>query len=304
MDKVIVFGNVTLDVICQTVDDVPRYESVSFDNVVLSPGGCASNVAIGLSALGVPIYLICKTGDDPAADILFKKWQQFHLNLSYVKKTKDIHTAVSIGLVDHNAQPRFIHTPGANGHLSLDDLDFNIFSQGDIRLFHIGGFFVLPGLLDERLIHVLEQIRKHGVATSLDVVNSKRYWKPEYLFACMTQLDYFLCNQVEATKLTGIDDIQKSAEIFRHVGARNVIIKLGGDGCYVNGETFSGIVPSEKVPVVDTTGAGDAFAAGMLASLSQGATLYEACKSGNQSGAKVVQELGTISYWEKHLGKS
>ena len=303
MDKVIVFGNVTLDVICQTVDDVPRYESVSFDHVVLSPGGCASNVAIGLGALGVPTLLICKTGDDPAADILFNKWKQFHLDLSYVKREKDVHTAVSIGLVDHNAQPRFIHTPGANGRLSLADLDFNIFSQGNIGLFHIGGFFVLPGLLDEYLPQALEQIRQHGVSTSLDVVNSKRYWKPEYLFASMPQLDYFLCNRIEANKLTGEDDIQKCAEIFRNAGARNVIIKLGGDGCYVHGETFIGSVPSEKVTVVDTTGAGDAFAAGMLASLAQGATIYEACIKGNESGAKVVQELGTITYWEKHLGQ-
>ena len=304
MDKVIVFGNVTLDVICQTVDDVPRYESVSFDHVVLSPGGCASNVAIGLGALGVQTLLICKTGDDPAADILFNKWKQFHLDLSYVKREKDVHTAVSIGLVDHNAQPRFIHTPGANGRLSLADLDFNIFSQGNIGLFHIGGFFVLPGLLDEYLPQALEQIRQHGVSTSLDVVNSKRYWKPEYLFASMPQLDYFLCNRIEANKLTGEDDIQKCAEIFRNAGARNVIIKLGGDGCYVHGETFIGSVPSEKVTVVDTTGAGDAFAAGMLASLAQGATIYEACIKGNESGAKVVQELGTITYWEKHLGQS
>lgn len=303
MDKVIVFGNVTLDVICQTVDDVPRYESVSFDHVVLSPGGCASNVAIGLGALGVPTLLICKTGDDPAADILFNKWNQFHLDLSYVKREKDVHTAVSIGLVDHNAQPRFIHTPGANGRLSLADLDFNIFSQGNIGLFHIGGFFVLPGLLDEYLPQALEQIRQHGVSTSLDVVNSNRYWKPEYLFASMPQLDYFLCNRIEANKLTGEDDIQKCAEIFRNAGARNVIIKLGGDGCYVHGETFIGSVPSEKVTVVDTTGAGDAFAAGMLTNLAQGATIYEACIKGNESGAKVVQELGTITYWEKHLGQ-
>jgi len=300
MGKIVVFGNVTLDVICQTVDDVPRYESVSFDNVLLSPGGCASNVAIGLGALGAPPFLICKTGDDPAADLLFQKWQQFHLDLSFVKKEKDIHTAVSIGLVDHNAQPRFIHTPGANAHLSLADLDFAIFSQNDIKIFHIGGFFVLPGLLDEHLPQTLKKIRDLGVTVSLDVVNSKRFWKPEYLFASMPQLDYFLCNKIEANKLTGEENIAKSAEIFYNAGARNIIIKLGSEGCYVNGETFTGIVPAKKVSVVDTTGAGDAFAAGLLASLARGESLYQACEQGNQCGANVVQELGTITYWEKY----
>ncbi|MGB9521493.1 MAG: carbohydrate kinase family protein [Anaerolineales bacterium] len=301
MDEIIVFGNVTLDVICQTVDDVPRYESLSFDKVVLSPGGCASNVAVGLGALGIPTILICKTGVDAAADILIKKWKQFQLNLDYIKQIGEIHTAVSIGLVDHNAQPRFIHTPGANAYLSLDDLDDEIFQRHSIRLFHIGGFFVLPGLLDQELPQKLSKIRQFGCEISLDVVNSKRFWKAEFLFSAMPQLDYFLCNKIEATKLTGEEDVQTCAKIFRKAGARNAIIKIGAEGCYVDGEDFQGIVPTKKVPVVDTTGAGDAFAAGMLASLMRGNSLYEACLAGNKSGANVVQELGTITFWEKSL---
>ena len=60
----LVFGNVTLDIICYPVNDVPRHESISFDDVTVSPGGCGSNTAIGLAALGIPAGIVARTGED------------------------------------------------------------------------------------------------------------------------------------------------------------------------------------------------------------------------------------------------
>ncbi len=296
MIQAIVFGNVTLDVICQTVDEVPRYESVSFDRVTLSPGGCASNVAVGLSALGIKTALVCKTGRDVAAEILHRTWTKFGLNLDYIKVDENVHTAVSIGLVDHDAQPRFVHTPGANGHLTIDDFPTELFEQDGIKILHIAGFFVLPGFLDARLGNFLKRARQNGWFVTLDVVNSKRYWKPEYLFSCLSEIDILLCNRIEATKLTGCQDITESAEKLRGAGAKSVIIKAGSEGCYLHSDQMTTMVAGNKVEVVDTTGAGDAFAAGLIAALVKGKELHEACMEGNECGAKVVQELGTITY--------
>jgi len=305
MVNAVVFGNVTLDVLCQTVDDVPRYESVSFDRAVLSPGGCASNVAVGLAALGIPTALICKIGQDVAADILRRTWSKFRLNLDYVKTEPSVHTAISVGLIDHDAQPRFIHTPGANRFLTINDFPQELFNNTKIKLLHIAGFFVLPGFLDERLKDFFKRARQSGWIVTLDVVNSKRYWKPEFLFPCMSEIDIFLCNRNEAAKLTGKDDIEESAQQLRHSGAKAVIIKAGKDGCFLHNDEQVGMIPTQNnVEVVDTTGAGDAFAAGLIAAIVNGRNLYEACLQGNACGAKVVQELGTITYWERQLNVS
>lgn len=301
MVNAVVFGNVTLDVLCRTVDDVPRYESVSFERAVLSPGGCASNVAIGLAALGVPTALICKIGTDIAADILKKTWSKFNLNLNYVKTEASVNTAVSVGLVDHDAQPRFIHTPGANRYLTIDDFPKELSDIADIKVLHIAGFFVLPGFLDERLKDFLKSARQGGWIVTLDVVNSKRYWKPEFLFPCLSEIDIFLCNRNEATKLTGYNDIQESAQHLRQLGARAVIIKAGKDGCFLHSDEQIEMIPTQSVEAVDTTGAGDAFAAGLIAAIVKGKNLYESCLQGNACGAKIIQELGTISYWEKTI---
>ncbi|GAB4476991.1 MAG: sugar kinase [Anaerolineales bacterium] len=303
MTEAVVFGNVTLDVLCQTVDDVPRYESVSFDRVVLSPGGCASNVAVGLAALGVDTSLVCKTGEDVSGEILRKTWSKFNLDLSYVRSDPNVHTAVSVGLVDRDAQPRFVHTPGANGRLTIDDFPHELFDQKGIKVLHIAGFFVLPGLLDEGLGQFLEKAHHAGWIVTLDVVNSKRYWKPEYLFPCLKEVDIFLCNRIEAMKLTGADTAEESAQLLRREGAKVVVIKAGGEGCYLYSDDINTLIPSKVVDVVDTTGAGDAFAAGMIAALISGKNLVDACEYANVCGANVVQHLGTITYWERLLGE-
>lgn len=301
MVETVVFGNVTLDILCQTVDEVPRYESVSFDQVVLSPGGCASNVAVGLAALGVSTSLVCKIGDDVAAEILRKTWAKFQLNLDHVKVDPTVHTAVSIGLVDHDAQPRFIHTPGANGRLTIDDFPEELFHQEGVKILHIAGFFVLPGLLDERFGHFLKKAHDAGWLITLDVVNSKRYWRPEYLFPFLGEVDVFLCNKTEAMKLSGASDLEESARRLRKAGARCVVVKGGGEGCFLACDDITALIPTKSVKVVDTTGAGDAFAAGLITALVRGEDIHAACQFANECGANVVQELGTITYWERQM---
>ena len=79
--------------------------------------------------------------------------------------------------------------------------------------------------------------------------------------------------------------------------AQNVIVKLGAAGCYVLSDEFTGVVQACEVSVVDTTGAGDAFAAGLIAALTGGKDLKSACQAGNQAGARIVGKLGAITGW-------
>jgi sugar/nucleoside kinase (ribokinase family) len=127
---------------------------------------------------------------------------------------------------------------------------------------------------------------------------------PELLWPCLPYLDYFLCNAHEARLLTGEADPIRAARVLRAHGSQTLIIKLGADGCLVDGTLASGEqisrrIPAPEVQVVDTTGAGDAFAAGLIASLLNGQDLLAACESANAAGAKIVTELGAITAWLK-----
>ncbi len=296
MDAV-VFGNVTLDVICLTVNDVPRYESLLFDEVAVMPGGCGSNVAFGLGTLGISTALICCIGDDAPGRILKDFWARAGINLDYVKQIENQTTAVSIGLIDSDAQPRFVHTPGANAFLNADDLDISLLIKEKVKVLHIGGFFVLPGVSHERLPGLLATARQNGIMTTLDVVRSVRMTDPTPLWPCMPNLDIFLCNQIESARLTGIENLEKASSFLRNKGAKAVVVKLGSEGCWVDSEEFSGIVPAPKAEAIDTTGAGDAFAAGMIAALIRGNTLKNACLEGNKTGARMVTKIGAIGGW-------
>ena len=97
--------------------------------------------------------------------------------------------------------------------------------------------------------------------------------------------------------MTGEDEPEKAAKALRKRGAGNVIVKLGEKGCWLESEAFNGIIGGLKVEVVDTTGAGDAFAAGMICAVLNGNTLVEACRAGNAAGARVVSSLGAIGGW-------
>jgi len=295
----LIFGNVTLDVICYPVNDVPRSESISFDDVTVSPGGCGSNTAIGLAALDVPTGIVARTGEDDSADLLFRYWERVGVDHRFVQRTAERPTGTSVGLVDDNFQPRFIHTSGANRGLTAEVIDPKTFVKASVKFFHIAGFFVLPNLFSD-VGGKLAELRSVGIRTSLDVVFNTRMDDPNLraaLWESLPHLDYFVANDHEAFRLTGEKDPKRAAVILRERGAQNVIVKLGAQGCYALSEKFTGVVPTLKVEVVDTTGAGDAFAAGFIAALSKEASLEAACEAGNKAGAQVVQKLGAIAAW-------
>lgn len=201
--KVAVIGNITLDVICKTVNEVPRYDSIAFEQAIVSPGGCGSNVAIGLAATGIPTLIIGCIGQDASAEIIIKTWDSIGLDYRFVELVSGASTGVSVGLIDSDAQPRFIHTTGANAYLTAEAIDLDRLFTAGVKHLHVAGFFVLTGMLDEKLSVYLERARKMGIVTSLDVVRSPRMDHPEILWPCVSQLDIFMCNAYEGWRLSG-----------------------------------------------------------------------------------------------------
>jgi sugar/nucleoside kinase (ribokinase family) len=184
--------------------------------------------------------------------------------------------------------------------LSVDDIDPNAFKREGAKILLVAGFFVLPGLLDHRLGGVMLNLQNLGIKTVLDVVHSPRMDYPEYLWPVLPRLDIFLCNATEAMRITGKKNYEEAAEELHWRGAQAVVVKLGAKGCYLVDDVdriYIEGVPVENV--VDTTGAGDAFAAGLISALIEGRDMPEACVAGNQAGAKIVTEMGAITAWGK-----
>ena len=160
--EAVVLGNTTLDILCYPVGNVPRGESIVFDQVAVTAGGCGSNVSVGLCSLGVHTGLISAVGTDNASRIVEEAWRQVGLDTRFVHRVATTPTAVSVGLVDDCGQPRFIHTPGANAVLTSADIDVPALVSSGVRAFHIAGYFVLPVSLTH-----LSLASPHALAASL-----------------------------------------------------------------------------------------------------------------------------------------
>jgi sugar/nucleoside kinase (ribokinase family) len=296
MDAVVV-GNATLDVICYPVDEVPRYDSISFERSIVSPGGCGSNAAIGLCAMGVATALVAVLGDDDAAFLVERYWERLGLDRRFIRHEAGFQTGTSVGLVDSQRQPRFVHATGANARLGVEELPIRQIISSGARALHIAGYFVLPGLLDPRLPEMLAKARQAGMFISLDVVNSPLMADPSMLWFCLPEIDVFLCNAMEAERITGINKPEQAAKDLRHRGAGAVVVKLGAEGCWLESSHFSQQIPGQPTNIIDTTGAGDAFCAGLIAATLRGEDLPKACQAANDAGRRMVSSLGAVSGW-------
>ncbi len=296
---VLVLGNVTLDVILYPIDEVPRHRSLSFQHVAVSAGGCASNTAVGLAALGLRTGLIGCIGTDAAGDLAVATWQRFGVDARFVQRLPDVPTAVSVGLVDGEAQPRFLHTPAANAHLTVERLNVAAWLETGARWLHVGGFLITLGLLDVRVGEVLAQLKAAGWTVSLDIVRAHHGRPLDALWAALPYVDVFFCNREEALWLAEATDVTRAAQSLRDRGAGTVIIKTGAEGCLLARADEMHTVPGVPAAVLDTTGAGDAFDAGFIAARLRGLDELSACAFANRVGAGTTERVGALALWER-----
>lgn len=298
--QAIVLGNVAFDVLCFPVDAVPRDTSITIQEYAVGPGGCGSNTAIGLAALGHNTALIGCIGDDQIGKFAQDTWEEFNVDTRYVKNIFNAKTGISIGLVDHEAQPRFIYHEGANKYLDVNSIPIIELSNEPVDVFHFAGFFLLSGILDLSLIDVLRSLKSKGTLISLDIQQTERLSDPSLLWSLLSYIDIFLCNRMEATQISGKSKNKDASNYLHDKGAKTVIIKLGENGCFVSDVGVQYQLEPPKVHVVDTTGAGDAFAAGLLSGILSGKNLQDACTQANSTGALMVSEIGAIEAWKKY----
>ena len=120
-------------------------------------------------------------------------------------------------------------------------------------------------------------------------------WLP-VIKPCMRYLDWFLPSVEEAELMAGTREPKVLSAFFRSMGVKNIVIKLGEAGCFVDGESEESFaLPAYRVETVDTSGAGDAWCAGFIAGLVKKLPLREAAALGNGTGSLCVTGYGTTA---------
>ncbi len=289
MRRIACLGILVADLIANTIKKMPEKGKLELaENISLYTGGCATNTSIALSKLGYKPYVIGKVGDDHLGDFVIKNLKYAGIDTNGI--SKEGHTSATIVFVDENGERSFIHSTGANATLKNSDINWGELAQYDI--IHVAGTFLMPGFDGLETAKFLKKARELGLITTLDTAwDSNGNWL-ELLEESLPYLDYFLPSYEEAVELSNLQEPGEIADFFLEKGVKNVGIKLGDRGCYLANEDKKIRVDSFNVKAKDTTGAGDAWAAGFLAGIAENWSLEKTCQFANAVGASAVQEIG------------
>ncbi|MEQ8638379.1 carbohydrate kinase family protein [Gimesia maris] len=287
-------GIIVADHVCQAIDHLPRPgELVLTDQMELTIGGCASNVASDLARLDRQVAIAGIVGQDVFGCYVEERLIQSGVHCDYLMKSEELPTSGSFVINVQGEDRRFIHSVAANALFTGETVTREQIESS--RILYLGGYCLSEELSPENVAEMFRMAKEAGVTTVLDVVTPKLadYWK--MLESVLPLSDYFLPNNDEGELITGEADPLAQARAFRKAGAKNVIITCGGEGSILmNAEqTFQ----SEIYPVnlVDGTGSGDAFVAGFIHGLLEGASPEECLKFGSALGHSCVRATGATA---------
>jgi len=202
-------------------------------------------------------------------------------------------TSTSMILNVRGDDRRFIHAPGANARLEGNGISADLLNQ--TRAVYVGGYGLSDCPTPEKIATLFRAARELGVKTILDVVvpQGKDCWP--FLKPVLPWTDVFVPNEDEARAITGKSELVEQARAFRDAGAETVAITRGQLGCVVASSTGNFHTPAFVSELVDSTGAGDAFAAGYIHALLEGRDVRECVRAGSALGASCVRATGATT---------
>ena len=287
--RVLVVGDVMTDVI--VVPEGPIVRGSDRRATVRSrPGGSGANQAVWLGAMGADVVFAARVG---AGDRM--GYENYFRGLGVVPVLagdKAQPSGVLVTIVDPDGERSFLTDRGANLHLCAEDLPENLLDE--VSMVMVSGYsFFAPGPR-EAVQGLFAEARKRGIAIAVDPasVGFLHEVGPAEFLKWTAGADWIFANQSEAEALTGAaGHEQQIAALSAQFG--NVVIKRGADGAALGGRDGVRVsLPAQRVEVVDSTGAGDAFAAGFIAAHLAGEDERTALAKGIEAGARAVQSLG------------
>ena len=286
---VAVVGVHVLDTHVLRVESIPEgSDGALVDTIRMSPAGTAAGTGVVLSRLGADVHSIGALGDDPVGDTLLALLSREGLDTTRLVRKPEVQTSASVLPVRPNGDRPAWHCVGANGALTLDDIDLG--SVAGLRHVHLGGPEFLGGPAAAEL---LAQAHDLGCTTSVDVLAPGDPDLLAWIADCLPHADYLLPNDEQVLGFTGAASLEEGARALVAAGAGCVAATQGAKGALVVTAEEVIEVPAYAVEVVDTTGCGDAFSAGFLRGIALGLDLAGAAELGCAAAAHVAQGVGT-----------
>ena len=278
-------GNFLLDQI-KIIDHFPEESMlVNIEEEFLSTGGGPFNVLLNLARLkvNIPLYATCILGNDPRGEYILNCLKKEGIDTSSLTLTSGLPTSYTdVYTVRKTGQRTFFHNSGSNALLDYPQFE-NINSNA--KIFHLAYILILESLCKEDAefkvagARVLSHLQKKGYKTSVDLISEESDRYMEIVKPCLPFTNYFIVNEIEASRTAGIpirdnnneihkDKLTEAAELLFEYGVNDIVsihFPEGGFAANRSGERY--FIPSYPVnnnDIKGTNGAGDSFCAGML----------------------------------------
>lgn len=292
---VVCIGVVLMDLPLGPIDEqIFHEETTMVPQIGLTTGGDAFNEAVILARLGRKTALMGQIGMDLLGDIIIKRCDEEGVDHSRLRRDPDTDTRINVVIIGKDKQRHFIKTKNA-GSVSFrsEDLDYGLIRNA--RAVSLASIFCSklrdPGVI----LNIVKTARENGVVTFADMVPMTGGETIGDLAEALPYLDYFLPNQEEAAALTGLQEPDEIADRLLQYGIKNVIIKLGKEGCLIKNHLERYRLPAFTAEAVDTTGAGDNFAAGFITAVLEGMKLYDCGTFANAVAAVSTESMGATA---------
>lgn len=290
MFDVLCIGETAVDIICKPVSECLFSNVCSpVESITIQSGGDALNNAVDLARLGNQVCYVGRVGLDAGGEFVLSALQSAGVDTSHAVRTSCPHAKVNL-LINPDGERAFFYYGGTSREFSVSDVDLSLLSS--CKVLQVGGTFHLPAFDGEGAAELFQAAQKAGVLTSMDVTNDFTGRWDEIIRPCYPHLDYFLPSIDQARLISGYQDPWDIAGFFLDRGVKHVAVKLGAQGSFFRAEKKAFYCGTYPVPVIETTGAGDAFCAGFLTALVRGCSPEEGMLTATAASAQVIQAVG------------
>ena len=300
--KALCLGIAVTDTYAKSIDKIPKWDTLgTFDEVKYGAGGCAVNTAINLNSLGINCGVSAAIGKDLNGEFIIDQLKKRKIDTTNIIKTKN-NTAITFAMISSNGKRRYLTNWGANDVFSIKDLAFSNIQK--YSLIHLCGTFAMKTFDGKETLEFVKKIKKNKnkIIISMDTIFNTKVNCLKLIKDLFPYIDIFFPSIEELTLITGYNSIKKNIDFLKATKIPLTGIKMGKEGSiFIHNNNASYCSPF-KVKVIDTSGAGDAFMAGLIfATLSEYSLNYSmifstACAANN---IQHVGASGNVPYFNK-----
>ncbi len=288
--EVVALGDVNVDVIAQIAHYPAKGEDAFSRSTTFHCGGSAANTATVLSCLGVRVALVARVGSDPWASVARRALEQAGVLLDCLQVDDEAMTGLMVILVTPDGERTMIGDRGANALAIVDET--HQMSIRRARLLHLSGYALLEDPQRSAALRAVEVARSQHVAISLDPGFAVSTEALDQMRSLLPAVDLLLPNLAEAKRLTHLSSPDDCVRALLGLGVGTVALKLGRSGCLVATNEHTIRMPAFSVKARDSTGAGDSFAAGLIAAMLGRIDWEGGAVLGNALGAATTAHAG------------